>query len=164
MSLTTREILDSAFKSLGITQKDAARAIGCSAQSLGQKLIRGSLRSDDFLRLLDTIGIDVTFTNRNQGRDLTAHVTGHGRRVRGMSDGVQYDTAMSEALSNNFYEDGEHEYQPDGTAIELYVDSNGRYFAAEYTEEGKDRVRSVPSSMALAFIEKYGTDIEKKQN
>jgi len=32
---------------------------------------------------------------------------------------------------------------------------------AEYHEDGRDRIRVVSPSVAAAFIEKYGTDIEK---
>ena len=55
---------------------------------------------------------------------------------------------------------GVSEYK-DGEACELYVDKKGRYFMAEYHEDGKDRIRSVSPSVAAAFIEKYGTKIEK---
>lgn len=158
--MTTREILDQAFKALGITQKDAAELMGCSSQSLGQKLMRRSLRSDEFLELLDRIGIDVTFTVRDSN-DVLKDTSGHGRRVRGNSDGVHYDTLDSEALANDFFEDGKNEYHEDGTATELYVDRSGRYFIAEYNNNGRDKVKAVPPSIALAFIEKYGIDIEK---
>ncbi len=159
--MTTREILDQAFKQLGITQKEAARLIGSSSQSLGQKLIRKSLRSDEFLDLLDKIGVDVTFTIRETNHELK-ETAGHGRRVVGNSDGVKYDTQESEALANDFYEDGENEYHEDGTATELYVDRSGRYFIAEYNNEGRDKVKAVPPSVALAFIEKYGVETEKE--
>ena len=41
------------------------------------------------------------------------------------------------------------------------LDKRGRYFMAEYHEDGRDRIRVVSPSVAAAFIEKYGTDIEK---
>ena len=80
--------------------------------------------------------------------------------MHGTVDKVFYDTGAADALSNSFYEDGVSEYK-DGEACELYVDKKGRYFMAEYHEDGKDRIRSVSPSVAAAFIEKYGTKIEK---
>ena len=38
-----------------------------------------------------------------------------------MVDRVVYDTAESDALANNFYEDGENKFT-DGEALELYID------------------------------------------
>ena len=80
-----------------------------------------------------------------------------------MVDRVTYDTAASNAISNNFYADGVNEYT-DGKAMELYIDKEGRYFFAEYSnwEGGKDRISPVSAAEAAAFIEKYGTELDKK--
>ena len=45
--------------------------------------------------------------------------------------------------------------------MELYVDDEGRYFFAEYTNwEGvKDRITPVSARDAAVFIDKYGTDL-----
>ena len=107
-------------------------------------------------------GVDVTFTMRKTGEILKPHVSGHGRRLCGNCDKITFDTAAAEAISNSFYEDGVNEFNADGEAAELYVDSEGRYFMAEYhTDTSKDRLRTVQSSVAAAFVEKYGTQIEK---
>ena len=75
--------------------------------------------------------------------------------------GVKYNTDKSYALSNTYYSDGENEYI-DGKAIELYMDTNGGYFFAERHEDGSAKIIPVDASIAAPFIEKYGTDIEKK--
>lgn len=162
--MTAKEILAAALDAIGITQATAAKNYGWSAQQLSQRIVRGSLRTDEFLGLLDSMGVDITFTVRETGEKLKPHISGHGRRVKGVSDGVQYDTEYAEALSNSFYADGVNEYNENGEALELYLDKEGRYFMAEYSnaEGTRDRVRSVPAEMAAAFIEKYGTVIEKK--
>ena len=119
------------------------------------------MRADEFLNLMDAIGVDVTFTVRATGEVLKDHKPGQGRQVKGTADKVQYDTEAADALANSFFEDGVNEYR-DGEACELYVDRKGRYFMAEYHEDGKDKIRPVSPSVAAAFIEKYGTDIEKE--
>ena len=43
------------------------------------------------------------------------------RFIKAMVDRVVYDTAESDALANNFYEDGENKFT-DGEALELYID------------------------------------------
>lgn len=161
--MTTREIMDAAMEATGLTQVAAAKKMNWTAQQLGQRFIRESFKTDEFLKLMDVMGIDVKFIVRETGEELKKKVKGHGRRVRAMSDGVTYDTEMSEVLANSFYEDGINEYGIDGHAQELYIDKNGRYFLAEYSnvEGEKDRVRSIPGNIAAAFIEKYGTEIEK---
>ena len=80
-----------------------------------------------------------------------------------MVDRVIYDTAASDALANNFYADGKNEYS-DGMAMELYIDQNGRYFFACYSNlEGvKDRILPISASDAATFIRRYGTATHKE--
>ncbi len=158
--MTAKDVVVTALARTGHTQESGAKLIGWGGQQISQRLQRNSMRADEFLTLLDAIGVDVTFTVRKTGDVLRGQTSGHGRRVKGTSDKVLYDTGTSYAIANSFFEDGEHEYK-DGEACELYVDKRGRYFMAEYREDGKDRVRSVSASVAAAFIEKYGTVIEK---
>ena len=151
---------------VSMTSKEAIiaglKATGWSAQQLSGRLIRNSMRADEFLDFMDAIGIDVTFTVRESGEALKTHIAGAGRRVRAMVDKVKYDTEAASALANNFYADGVNEYT-DGKAMELYVDDEGRYFFAEYTNwEGvKDRITPVSARDAAVFIDKYGTDLHR---
>ena len=143
---TAKDALVAALYRTGHTQESAARLIGWNGQQISQRLARNSMRADELLTLMDAIGVDVTFTVRKTGEVLREHTTGHGRRVHGTVDKVFYDTGAADALSNSFYEDGVSEYKD---------------FMAEYHEDGKDRIRSGSPSVAAAFIEKYGTKIEK---
>lgn len=160
--MSSKEILKAACKATGVTQNEGARRIGLTKQQLSSKIMRGTLRADEFLELLDAIGIDVEFKVRETDSAIKILIPGMGTRVRCMVDKVIYDTAASDALSNNFYADGVNKFT-DGKAMELYIDKEGRYFFAEYSEwEGvKDRITPVSASVAAAFIEKYGTRIEK---
>lgn len=161
--MTAKEAITAALKSVGKTQADAAHAIGLTPKQLSQRIVSGTLRADKFLELLDGIGVDVAFTARDSGKEISTQIRGAGRRVRQMVNFVTYDTANADALSNNFYADGVNEYT-DGQALELYVGKNGEYFFAQYSDyEGiKDRILPVTDEDASKFINKYGTELHRK--
>ena len=123
--VTAKEAITAALKSVGMTQADAAHAIGLTPRQLNQRIVRETLRADTFLKLLDEIGVDIEFIARSSGKQITARVKGYGRRVKQMVNFVNYDTANSDAVSNNFYADGKNEYM-DGQALELYIGSDGK--------------------------------------
>lgn len=164
--MDVKDIVDEALKSVGIAQKDAAAKIGMTPSQLNVRLAKGTIRFGTFLELMDKIGVDVTFTNRATGKELKIPSAGIGRRVKAMVDRVIYDTAGSDAIANNFYADGKNEYS-DGLAMELYIDREGRYFFACYSNlEGvKDRIIPVSASDAAEFIGRYGvsTRISKEK-
>ena len=150
------------MRDTGKTKAEAAAKIGWVPQQLSARLTRNSLRADELLDLLEGIGIELTMTVKETGKVVRSHIQGAGRRVKAMVDRVIYDTASSDALANNFYADGVNEYT-DGKALELYIDREGRYFFAEYSSwDGvKDRITPVTPETAAAFIEKYGTELDK---
>ena len=161
--MTSKEAINAALKATGKTQAEAAAKIGWVPQQLSARLTRNSLRADEFLEIMDAIGVEVQMKVMETGEDVKIHIAGAGRRVRGMVDRVIYDTASADALANSFYEDGENEYSAEGTATELYIDREGRYFFVEYTNETgcKDRIVSASANVAAAFIEKYGTELHR---
>ena len=161
-TMTSKEVLAAVLKATGKTQAEAATNVGWVPQQLSARLTRNSLRADELLDLLEGIGIELTMTVKETGKVVRSHIQGAGRRVKAMVDRVTYDTASSDALANNFYADGVNEYT-DGKALELYIDREGRYFFAEYSSwDGvKDRITPVTPETAAAFIEKYGTELDK---
>lgn len=162
--LTAKDVVIAACRAVGCTQSEAAEKIGLNSALLYQRFIRNSLRADDLFRMLDAIGIDIQMTVRKNGRKVYVGNSSYGRRVRAMDDHVWYDTGRSDALANSFWSDGEHEYGADGKASELYVDSEGRYFLAMYSniEGEKDKVQGVTADVAAAYIEKYGVILDKR--
>lgn len=161
--MKANDVLAAALRTTRKTQAEAAARVGWMPQQLSARLVRNSMRADEFLNLLEGLGIEITLTVKETGEVVRTHIPGAGRRVKGMVDRIIYDTVASDALANNFYADGVNEYT-DGKALELYIDKEGRYFFAEYTnwEGGKDRISPVSARDAAAFIEKYGTEIVKK--
>jgi len=158
--MTAKDIVSSVLDELDMTQGELASRIGWTGHMLSQRFRRSSIRVEDFLNMLEACGVEMTLTVRETGKEIKVRNSGRGRRVCRTVDKVKYDTAASDALANNFYADGVNEYI-DGRAVELYLDREGRYFFAEYSDlEGvKDRIAPVPASVAADFIEKYGTDL-----
>lgn len=152
-----------ALKETAITQAEAASRIGWTPQRLSARLTRNTMRADDFIELMDAIGVDITLTVHDTGALIKPHIQGAGRRIRAMVNKVIYDTNYADALSNNFYANGVDQYV-DGRAIELYIDREGRYFFAEYTNlDGvKDRITPISAGDAATFIERYGTELFRK--
>lgn len=160
--MKSKDVISAALKEIGISQAESAKSIDWSPQRLSRKVVEGTLRADDFLKLMDAIGVDVEFKVRTTGKTIKARIPGAGRRVRCMVNKVIYDTAASDAVANSFYADGVNEYS-DGRVRELYIDKEGRFFFAEYsTWEGqKDLIIPVGRDEAMAFAEKYGRTIFK---
>ena len=156
--MRAKEVFAAALKATGLSHVKVSKLSGMPEQSIGQKInVRESIRADEFFDLLDVMGVGVVFFVKETGEALLKE-TQHGKRVVGMSDGIIYDTKESQIVASSFFADGSNEYGTDGKAQELYIDKEGRYFVAEYCNDGttKDRVRSVPANMAEAFLAKYG--------
>lgn len=161
--MPAKELIAAALKATGKTQAEAAAKVGWVPQQFSARMTRNSLRADEFLDILDGVGVEVRLIVKDTGEEVHERISGAGRRVRRMVDKVLYDTAESNALANNFFSDGANKYN-DGRARELYIDAEGRYFFAEYSENDgeKDRINPVSASDAADFIERYGTEINKQ--
>ena len=161
-NMPSKELITAALKATGKTQAEAAARIGWVPQQISARMTRNTLRADEFLDILNGIGVDVKLYDRETGLEIKERVAGAGRKVKRMVDHILYDTSESNAIANNFYSDGRNKYN-DGRARELYIDHEGRYFFAEYTENDgeKDRINPVSAADAAEFIERYGTEINK---
>ena len=161
------DIMNTALSCLGIGYKEAEERYGCYRQCLEYKIkYRGSISANEFFEVMGVLGIETLFYMRKSDRTIDPETAKEETkevkkkpRVMGMSDRVIYNTNEGTLVSSSFYADGKSEYGPDGKAQDLYIDKEGRYFAAEYSNEDGDkgRVRSVPYLMAIAFINQYGT-------
>lgn len=140
------------------TQSTAAPLVGWTKQQLSSRITRGDMKTDEWLSLIEAMGVDVILVDRQTGQPIKSpeRVRGIGPRAKGMSERVKYDTDKADALANSFFLDGVNMYS-EGKAEELYIDEEGRYFLVTYTEDGKSKIHHVTSNMAKAFIEKYGS-------
>ena len=150
-----------------MTQNDAAAAVGLTPNQFSYRMANNTVRVELLIEILDKIGYDLALIDRRTGETIpiVTFRKGHGRRVKNMFNHVLLDTNSSGALANSFYADGENEYNEDGTAEELYVDKRGRYFITKYYRDdpSQDKNKTVTADVAREFIQKHGTEIEKKQ-
>ena len=161
--MTPQEVIEAALTKRALTQQEIAVKRGLTPQALGQKILKDTLRASEFLDILDNLDIEVNYTLKEDGQPLKFRRAGHGRRTKGMSNSLKFDTMYSDALANTFYADGVNEYGEDGVAQELYIDKDGRYFIVEYNQDDpeKDKIHAVHSNIASAFVNSFGPEIEK---
>ncbi len=158
--MNAKEILAAALDEKGMSQAKLAKLVGWPEQSIGQKVnVRESIRANEFFFLMEKLGYEILFINKETGGRLL-HGDHRGRRLAGYYDHVKYDTKHARLVASSFYADGINEFGVDGIAQQLYVDEEGRYFVAEYFKDDpeRDRIRSIPVAMAEAFIKEYGVN------
>ena len=159
--MTAKDILDNVFRDTGTTQAEAAEKIGMTPKQLSDRMVRDTLKVGTFIKILEAVGVDAKFIVKATGKEIRVGRKGYGDRVRCMVDRVTYDTLYSDALSNDFFDDGVNEFK-DGKASELYQDKLGRYFIAEYYnfEGAKNRITPVTKEYAEEFIKTHGEDLK----
>lgn len=152
------EALKTVMECTNNTQSTAAPLVGWTKQQLNSRMVRGDMKTDEWLALIEAMGVEVVLVNKETGKPIKPLVRskGVGPRAKGMSERVKYDTEKADALANSFYLDGENMYT-DGKAEELYIDEEGRYFLVTYTDDDKSKIHHVTGNVAKAFIEKYGS-------
>jgi len=149
--------LETLIQCSGMTFQKVGHLINKPPKKFEERIAKNALRASEFLEMVNGMGYDIKYVISKTGTTIKTNPRGHGRRVVSIIKGVRYNTSQSTALANDFYADGEHEYN-DGRATELYVTKDGSYFFVDYTEfEGiRDRIIPVTSEIAQAFIEKHG--------
>lgn len=161
--MNSRGYLDAALDEMHLTYNEAASNVGWTKSKINAKLTRDSIRATEFINLLEANGVSVVLVNKKTGEQIFPYIQGHGENATGVSDHIRYNTATSYALSNTFFADGENEYDSEGKAQELYIDHDGRYFIVYYEKGKRPKIKATTGSVALAFIEKYGTELEKSK-
>lgn len=78
--MTAKEALVAALSRTGHTQESAAKLVGWNGQQISQRLARNSMRADEFLSIMDAVGVEVTFTVKKTGEVLREHTTGQDRK------------------------------------------------------------------------------------
>lgn len=145
-----------ALRATNTTQAEAAARVGWVPQQLSSRITRNSLKADEFLEILEAIGVEVVFVDKSTG--LAINLASPKRRVKKMVNRVIYNNVAATYVADNFYADGENEYGEDGYATELFVDKEGRYFFVDYHKDDpkQDEIRVTSKSAVDDFIEKYG--------
>lgn len=161
VEMTVKDALTMSLQATKKTQTECAELMKWTVSKMNRKLNGGKFWADEFLKLMDVLGLDVQLVDRETGKIIKPMHQGAGPRVRQMVNGITYDTYQADALSNSFYADGVNKYTDD-QAKELYMDREGRYFFAEYaTYQERGRITPIDPETAARFIKKYGTEIYK---
>lgn len=155
--MTVANIIRDALAAKGMPQSRLAERMKWSPQNLSNRLKNNAFTAEEWRKVADFIGYEVKMVEPGTNEELKTRKRGLGRRVKQMVNGIYYDTEKSDALCNNFYQDGTNEYT-DGWAQELYRDSSGRFFVAHYTgwKGGVDHISPIESEDARILYEKYG--------
>ena len=162
--MKSRDALDAALRATGKTQAEAATRVGWVPQQLNNRLQRNSLKADEFLEVLEGLGVEVVLMVKDTGKVISLATP--KRKVKKMVKGVIYNNAAATPVANSFYADGVNEYGEDGYATELYVDKEERYFFVDYHKDDPkmDEVRVMPKSSVDDFVEKYGKKQQERSS
>lgn len=165
VAMTVREVVRTLWIKRKVSLAKIGEKVGWSRQSISQKLANESFRVDDLILFADACGCEIAFRVKDTGEFFRVVRRGHGRKVNAVYDWVRYRTDRANALANNFYLDGVNEFNPDGTAVEYYEDTEGRFFRVMYYRDDPDKytLSTVSKDEADAFIAKYGTVLERKK-
>lgn len=120
------EIIISALTHRNKTQRELAAALGLNKPALCNKIHRSTLSADEFIKAADWLGYEIVVAERENGEELRPIRKGIGPRVKKVIDGVLYDTGRASALC--------HTKPESGWWLELYEQSDGRFFVAHYTD------------------------------
>ena len=115
-----------AIKKRGATQKRLADVLGISPQNFNKKLKNDTLSAKDFFIVIEALGLDVSFHDKGTGEEIKERKTGVLPRVLMVVDGIKYDTFKADALC--------HTETLNGWMMELYRDFRGRYFVVHWTD------------------------------
>lgn len=104
-------------------------------QALVDRLIERNESCQSMLWLFEVLGIKMHLERKNgMPVGIVCHGYGYPIHTSKMLDGkvVQVLTKRSELICSSFFLDGEHEYEKDGSAREVYLDRKGRYYMVTY--------------------------------
>jgi transcriptional regulator with XRE-family HTH domain len=148
------DVIQFALKERGRTQKSLAGELVIGAQTFSKKLANDTLSAREFLAAIDALGITITFSDKATGDEWKERKRGIVPRVSMMVDRVRYDTFKADALC--------HEEPFEDWIMELYRDTQGRYFLALYSTWGNIKPLIIPcgENDALRFYEAHKNDHE----
>ena len=119
------------------------------AQNFSNKLKNNNLTAQDFIKALGYMGYSI-YLAKNDKQVIPEIRKGIGDPLKGMVEGVMYDTVKSDAVCHTECIYGMH--------VELYRDAEGRFFVAEYAEwgNGKNNISPIAKKDAYRLYKAYG--------
>jgi hypothetical protein len=148
-------VIQFTLKERGRTQKSLAEEIGIRAQTFSKKLVNDTLTAREFLAAIETLGLTIAFNDKITGDEWKERKRGIIPRVSMVVDHVRYDTFKANAMC--------HVEPFEGWIMELYRDTQGRYFLAAYStwENTKSAILPCQENDALRFYEAHKGDDEE---
>ena len=123
--------------------KEIAQNIGQSSSNFSNKLKNNNLTAQDFIKALGYMGYSI-YLAKNDKQVIPEIRKGIGDPLKGMVEGVMYDTVKSDAVCHTECIYGMH--------VELYRDAEGRFFVAEYGVMVKIISRLLQKRMRIGYI------------
>ena len=144
------DIIRDILKAENISGRELARRIGRVPSAVSTKLKNNTLTAEVFFDWCDKLGYEVIVQRKGDGERIDGSRRGIGPRLRRMVGKIIYDTEKSAALC--------HTPEQDGWFMELYVDDDGRFFVAHYTDwEGSENfISQVNPEEARRLYDTYG--------
>lgn len=153
------DILKEVMKARGFTYTSLAQKMGWIVQQLSQRLRRGTLRADEFLKLLSIMNVKMRIVLEES--DHPVMPIPPDRRSKEMVDGILYFPKYGEMISHDYCAYGKESYENGGYVTVLCRDRDGRYFFVKYSQDpAKDKIEGADIESALDFILKYGRAID----
>lgn len=119
------EIVEDALRLRGVLQKELAERTGQQPKTLSKKLSSNRMTAQELVDYAKELGYEIALVDLHGHKTVSVRRRGTGPRVRKMVDGVIYDTQKSDALCHTDVENGWY--------MELYKDSEGRFFTVHYS-------------------------------
>lgn len=168
--MNASDIIRTAIRCSGTDQSGCARLLGWTRQKMSTKLLRNTITADEFLTILDVLGMELQI--KPQTTDVSGTVEpklDYSQDV--LQDISQFDPAKASVINTTFYLDGQNKYT-NGKAEELnvmYDPKTGelKFYIITYFEQKRKRAitRAVSREEADAFIlrSKPVEEIRKKK-
>lgn len=148
--MTAAELLENALRNRNVTQTELAEHLRAKPITLYKRISQNGLKAQEFMDAAEYLGYKVVMVDAKTDAEMKVTRKGIGPRTRRQIDGEVYDTAKANALC--------HTIPDNGWWMELYQQSDGKYFAAHYSEwEGADSfITLCPAEEARKLINEYG--------
>ena len=153
--MNASEIIRTVIRCSGFDQSGCARKLGWSRQKMSNKLIKNTFTADEFLALLDILGMELQIKMKDDVAEPKVKKQVEPEIKLAES---KYDPAKASVVNTTFYLDGQNKYT-NGKAEELSVmcdEETGElfFYITTYFEQKRKReiTRAVSRAEADAFI------------
>lgn len=142
------DIIKTAILASDKQQKEVAQKMGWSPQSFANRLKKGTIDADEWVKIADILGYEVKMVAAD-GSSLQAQKRSSSPRIQQMIDGFTYDTEKADAICRT--------PKLAGGSFQLFKDlSSGKFYIVIYCDWGSQEgiITPVTDEEAERFFEK----------